>query len=200
MLFRPFLVTLFAVLLAAVANGQTTDATCLPYFGWTNGNFNVTAAKLSASKSLTSTPVKDAHDFLEDTTVESTAIPTQTSTSTSITTTTSSTSTEAPPPVVTDPSASTPASEASSNSSDNVIMGAIVGGTLGTAALIGFVYWLVSRRRLARSGIASTSPPESILGAPKSPADMQQYLANTVPTLHLAPSSAVGMLSTFAVL
>jgi len=71
-----------------------------------------------------------------------------------------------------------------------MIIGGIVGGTVGLAILLGFVHWVFTqrRRRRAESGARLSSPIGEV--QPQGPAttDMQQYLANTVP-MQLAASS-----------
>jgi hypothetical protein len=68
-------------------------------------------------------------------------------------------------------------------------MGGIVGGTVGLAILLGFMHWFFSRRRrIAESGARLSSPIEEAQPQGPATADMQQYLANTVP-MQLATSS-----------
>ncbi|GLB34838.1 putative expressed protein [Lyophyllum shimeji] len=137
----------------------------------TSGNFNATAARLSANS-----------------TVESTALPTPTSVSSiSITTTTPApTTSKEPPPATTSSAAST---SAPSSAHDNALMGGIVGGTVGLAVVLGFIHWYFARRRrrtAERGAILSSPTVEAQTHGPPT-ADMQQYLANTLPA-HLSSS------------
>lgn len=145
----------------------------------TSDTFNETAAKLSGNS-----------------TAESTALPTPSSTTLSRTSIISSTEGHTP----TSSNPSTPLNSAiASDHRDDVILGSVLGATVGLAVFLGFVYWWYNRRRrlaiTARSGVPLQSPSvESHISAPES-ADMQQYLANTVPARLGASSTSTSLAS-----
>ncbi|KAG6851264.1 hypothetical protein H0H93_011700 [Arthromyces matolae] len=123
-----------------------------------------------------------------DTTAESTALPSPTSTFTSPATATISTS------IIS--SSSTSASSTSTPSTGshhaNVVGGAIVGSTIGAALLLGiFAWWLNRRRHLVPQAVLLSSPTPSTTPPPgHETTDMRQYLENTtVPTQALTESS-----------